>query len=138
MKIAGAFLANHVEIRENLGFISGAFPEWWNVTELPSRFPMAAAIVVSLDDADLGQEQIVEFSVLRPGGEDMELLARAQLIREKSDDYLPGTGPTEKIGLNFGFEFRDPGLHRFVAKAGEQEFSIPLTVKWLRQDKSEA
>lgn len=131
MRVEAAFLANYAEVRGSLGYISGAFPEWWNVTELPSVHQLAAVLLISLDDHELGTKQTVDFGVMRPGADDVELLARAEFERLRDPDAPAGTSPTEKIVLNMHFEFQSLGVHRFMAKAGSDERAVLLPVRLL-------
>jgi hypothetical protein len=75
MRIAGAFIANHAEWREHLLFVSGAFPEWWDLAEIPGDASFMLVLMAEVTHQELEQQHTVDIAMLSPDGVETPLLS---------------------------------------------------------------
>jgi hypothetical protein len=73
MRIAGAFIANHAEWREHLLFVSGGFPEWWDLAEIPGDTSFTLVLMAEVTHQELDQQHTVEVAMRSSDGTEAAL-----------------------------------------------------------------
>jgi hypothetical protein len=73
VRIAGAFIANHAEWREHLLFVSGGFPEWWDLTDIPGDTSFTLVLMAEVTHSELDQEHTVDVAMRSPDGAESAL-----------------------------------------------------------------
>jgi hypothetical protein len=89
MRIAGAFIANHAEWREHLLFVSGAFPEFWNLAEIPGDANFMLVLMAEVNHQELEQQHTVDITMRSPDGSETPLLSIA-FVFGQVDQYVEG------------------------------------------------
>jgi hypothetical protein len=108
MRIAGAFIANHAEWREHLLFVSGAFPEWWDLAEIPGDASFTLVLMAEVTHQELDQQHTVDISMRAPDSTETALLSitfvfgPVQQYVEGAPIYAPALIPMQAHIENVG------------------------------------
>jgi hypothetical protein len=89
MRIAGAFIANHAEWREHLLFVSGGFPEFWNLAEIPGDANFMLVLMAEVTHQELEQQHTVDIAMRSPDGSETPLLSIA-FVFGQVEQYVEG------------------------------------------------
>jgi hypothetical protein len=134
MKISNAFLANYGEVHDSLAFISGAFPEWWYVTDLTQRVPMRLVVQLQFNDSEL--DTPFDFQIaLRQGSRINPPFGFVKAARQRSDLDVVDAPKFQIWTMAIEVSFFTSGLHEIVisnaTKGSQREelASIPVLIR---------
>ena len=110
MRIVSAAIANFVEVRDSMLYMLGGFPEWWNVTQLPTAIIMGVGVVVEIEPAELSQDLMLDVAIRAVDGEDLAD-GRAKFRRDEEDGHIANSPYYVPLAWNFAYEVIAPGPH---------------------------
>ena len=110
LRLASGFIANYVEVRDSILYVSGGFPEWWTVTSLPSTSVLGIGLVVEFEPEDLNIVHSVTAAVRRVDG--AALVVAGDSIRRKEAADRPADSPIHMcLASTVLVEFSEEGRH---------------------------
>lgn len=112
MKVRDLFIANYAEFRDGLAYVSGGFPEWWIVTQLP--FETSSVLVAHIEYEQAEVELKFEFAVrlVHPSGE-IDTLAMVNVNRGSRPNQPEGSPLYQMVIMPIRILFRFEGGHIF-------------------------
>lgn len=141
MKVRDFFLANHAEVHDSLCFVSGAFPEWWTVLQLPASERVTFVFLLDYtDDPDETGGFQIEHHEPNLSIEPSTLFA-LQASRGTTERDIPGAPRLQPVAISSDITFQGIGLHTFtlhrmqipgsggLVSLGAIEASVSLWVK---------
>jgi hypothetical protein len=111
MRVRDFFLANHAESRGGLTYISGAFPEWWDVPVLPFGTPIGFVLLL---DYENNPDESVQLSIEKHGPKGLVQMAQLQVSRGNQVTDVPGAPRYQPVVINHPVIFDSDGAHEFV------------------------
>jgi hypothetical protein len=111
MKVRDFFLADYADVKDSLAFISGAFPEWWTVVQIPA--PATIYVVLLLDYTE-EPDELAYFDVEVHGPKSDVHLFSLQAKRGATDRDTPGGPRFQPVALQAHVTFQEVGLHQFI------------------------
>jgi hypothetical protein len=129
VKVTNAFLANYVEVRDSLAYVAGAFPEWWDVPQLPSTGMLFVVVTIELQADELNTTFNFILRVDRPDST-TTVLSGVNAMRGPSLQDVHGAPYFQIIPIGSNVEFRETGRHELVLSAPDKEVArIPFAVR---------
>jgi hypothetical protein len=129
VKVNNAFLANHAEIRESLAYVSGAFPEWWEVFQLPATANVFVVFVVELDDDELQSPIECVLDLEHPGGT-IQSVANVLVNSSPRGERVTGAPNFQIVAVSTLVEFLQSDRHEFTIRSGEERLArVPFAVR---------
>jgi hypothetical protein len=111
MKVRDFFLATHTEVRDSLGFITGAFPEWWTVPGIPATTRMDFMVVFDYTE-DLNE--VGHFHIDHHAPDADVRIVSIQASRGATPRDAAGGPRYQPFAFEAELTFNKVGLHEFV------------------------
>ena len=118
MRTVSAFIANHVEARDSMLYVSGGFPEWWTVPTLSATVPIGVGLVIEVEPAELGTEQGVKVVLRAEGGPDIAA-ARVTFNRAVDPNHIPNSPYYISLAMNLLVTWTQLGAHEVVVSTDD-------------------
>jgi hypothetical protein len=129
MRVRNALLANYSEGRDGIAYISGAFPEWWEVPQLPHGVQFHAILQLELEPNEVEEQFLFHVSLRRPNG-DTDLLVQVVTKRGPFKDPVEGQPIYHILPIPIPATLNATGRHTFQFIVADVEpVLIPIAVK---------
>lgn len=128
MRVLAAFLANWAEAHDGLVFVSGGWPEWWSLPEVPSKQDLSLVIVYEVEPDEVGSP--FRFDVALVHNDSKGPAAWITATRAPSGEYVSGAPLYGEAIIRFQMEFAEVGVYTFeVDHDGRTVASVALGVR---------
>jgi hypothetical protein len=119
VRIVSAFIANHVEQQNTLLYVSGGFPEWWEVTEIPSPPQIVGmGILFEVEQHEVDNEFTLTFKI--EGAGNAIGAGEIRFRRGPSTHFVSGTPLYSTAVARHAIPFTDVGPHRITIFQGDE------------------
>jgi hypothetical protein len=116
MRLAGLFLANHIEVHDALLFVHGGYPEWWYVPTTPSDQLLHVGAVVELEAREQTAEHHVAVTVERSDDADVLATGTITFRRGEASDFVAGAPLHVPLHLAVAVRFERVGGHAVAVR----------------------
>jgi hypothetical protein len=123
MRIVTAFICNHAEVQSSMLYVHGGFPEWWNITEIPSRQNLGLAMVAEIEEDELDIE--FDLTVTAERDQDQSLVGAGgiRFQRPPSDQLVAGAPLYQPLAMGLLLNFQNVGPHRVLISESDQQLA---------------